>query len=318
MVNGLKLFCGSSNPQLGQKIAKELGTSVGTVDVKRFPDGECDICFNESVRASDVFIVQSTCHPVNDHIMELLLMIDACRRASAARVNAVIPYFGYSRQDHLDRRRTPVSAKVVASMLTSIGVDRVITIDVHAAQIQGFFDIPVDHLQRGVSLLGGHLRDLNLDQPVVVAPDAGGVDRASEIALGVHGSMALIDRRRGTPAKARSMNLVGDVEGKECLLVDDIIDTGGTITEAADLLMTSGARCVRAAVTHPVLSGSAVERLNRSKVTELITTDTIPLPVEKQIDKITVVSIAPQLASVIQRVHAGESVLQMVTPPNGI
>jgi ribose-phosphate pyrophosphokinase len=308
----LKLFCGSSNPQLGRRIAEELGISLGSVNVSRFPDGECNIAFGESVRAADVFLVQSTCYPVNDHIMELVLMADACKRASAARINAVIPYFGYSRQDRLDRKRAPISAKVVANMLTAAGVERVITVDVHAAQIQGFFDIPVDHLQRGISLLLDYLRGLEIPDPVVVAPDAGGVDRASEIAMGINGTMALIDRRRGSPAKARAMHLVGDVEGRECVLVDDIMDTGGTICEASDLLVTSGAHKVRAAATHPVLSGSCVERLNRSKVSELITTDTIPLPVEKQIDKITVVSIAPQLAHVIQNVHAGQSVLDLV------
>lgn len=311
MSTDLKLFCGSSNPSLGYRIAEELGVSVGDANVKRFPDGECSISFNESIRAADVFLVQSTCHPVNDHIMELVLMIDACRRASAARINAVIPYFGYSRQDRLDRKRSPISAKVVANMLAAAGADRVITVDVHAAQIEGFFDVPVDHLQRGISLLLDHLRQMKLPEPVVVAPDAGGVDRASEIAMGVNGTMALIDRRRGSPAKARSMHLVGDVVGRECLLVDDIIDTAGTLTEAADLLITSGAKTVRATATHPVLSGSAVERLNRSKVSELITSDTIPLPLEKQIDKITVVSIAPQLARVIRNVHAGLSVLDL-------
>lgn len=238
-------------------------------------------------------------------------MIDACRRASAARINAVIPYFGYSRQDRLDRKRAPISAKVVASALTAVGVDRVVTIDVHAAQIQGFFEVPVDHLQRSTRLLIDHLRELSLNEPVIVSPDAGGVDRAGEIAMGLAGSIALIDRRRGAPAKARAMHLVGDVAGKDCLLVDDIIDTGSTITEAADLLMTSGARSVRAAVTHPVLSGSSVEKLNRSKVEALITSDTIPLPVEKQIDKIHIVSIAPQLASVIRNIHLGESVLEL-------
>lgn len=311
MVKDLKLFCGSSNPELAHRVARELGVPVGDANVKRFPDGECSISFNESVRAADVFLLQSTCYPVNDHIMELMLMVDACRRASAARINAVIPYFGYSRQDRLDRKRAPISAKVVANMLAAAGVDGVITVDVHAPQIEGFFDVPVHHLQRGISLLLDHLRAMSLPEPVIVAPDAGGVDRASEIAMGLNGSMALIDRRRGSPAKARSMHLVGDVEGRECLLVDDIIDTGGTLTEAADLLVTSGAKNVRAAATHAVLSGSSVERLNRSKVSELITSDTIPLPVEKQIDKITVVSIAPQLARVIRNIHTGLSVLEL-------
>jgi len=305
-----KLFTGSSNPELCHKVAAELQIEVGDVDVKRFSDGEVDVSFNESVREHDVFLMQSTSYPGNDHLMELLLMVDACRRASAARVNAVMPYFGYSRQDRQMRPRVPISAKVVANMLTAVGVDRLMTIDIHAAQIQGFFDAPVDHLQTA-QLLIDHLSGLRLTEPVVVSPDAGGVELASTIAMGLAGTMALIDRRRGAPAKAKSMHLVGDVEGADCVLVDDMIDTAGTLTEAADLLITSGARSVRAAVTHPVLSGSAIERLNRSKISELICTDTIHLPIERQIEKITVVSVAPLLAAAIRNVHTGESVSQL-------
>jgi ribose-phosphate pyrophosphokinase len=303
----VKLFTGSSNPELCHKVARELGLVVGDADVKRFSDGEVDICFNESVREHDVFLMQSTSYPGNDHLMELLLMVDACRRASAARVNAVMPYFGYSRQDRQMRPRVPISAKVVANMLTAAGVDRLITIDIHAAQIQAFFDIPVDHL-RTAYLLTGHLEGLGLQEPVVVSPDAGGVELASIIAMGLAGTMALIDRRRGAPAKAKAMHLVGDVEGRDCVLVDDMIDTAGTLTEAADLLITSGARSVRAAVTHPVLSGSAIERLDRSKISELIVTDTIVLPVEKHVEKITVVSVAPLVAAAIRAIHTGDSV----------
>lgn len=305
-----KLFTGSSNPALCHRVAKELQIAVGDVDVKRFSDGEVDVSFNESVREHDVFLMQSTCYPPNDHLMELLLMVDVCRRASAARVNAVLPYFGYSRQDCQMRPRVPISAKVVANMLSASGVDRVITIDIHAVQIQGFFDVPFDHL-RTAHLLNAHLRGLDLQDPVVVSPDAGGVELASTVAMGLGGTMALIDRRRGSPAKAKAMHLVGDVEGKDCLLVDDMIDTAGTLTEAADLLITSGARSVRAAATHPVLSGAGIERLDRSKISELIVTDTIPLPVEKQLEKITVVSVAPLLAAAIRNVHTGESVSQL-------
>jgi len=305
-----KLFTGSSNPQLCHQVARELRIEVGDVDVKRFSDGEVDVSFNESVREHDVFLMQSTSYPGNDHLMELLLMTDACRRASAARINAVMPYFGYSRQDRLMRPRVPISSKVVANMLTSVGVDHVITIDIHAAQIQGFFDIPVDHLPTA-QLLTEHLAGLGLEEPVVVSPDAGGVELASTIAMGLAGTMALIDRRRGAPPKAKAMHLVGDVEERDCILVDDMIDTAGTLTEAADLLITSGAHSVRAAVTHPVLSGSSIERLNRSKISELICTDSILLPVEKQIDKITVVSVAPLLANAIRNVHTGESVSQL-------
>jgi ribose-phosphate pyrophosphokinase len=307
MLQPPKLFCGSSNTALGHKIAASIGIEVADADVKRFSDGEVDVRINESVRAHDVFILQSICYPGNDHLMELLLMIDACRRASAGRVNAVIPYFGYSRQDRVTHQRVPISAKVVANTLRAVGVDRVITMDIHAEQIQGFFDIPVDHLRAGRRLVE-HLRSMEIPDPLVVAPDSGGVDRASRFAGGLGAMMALIDRRRGAPSKAKSMHLIGDVTGRECILVDDMIDTGSTITEAADLLMTSGAKSVRAVVTHPVLSGSGVERLNRSKIAQLIATDTVPLPVEKQIDKIAVVSVAEQLAKVIENVHHGRSV----------
>ena len=310
MLQPPKLFCGSSNTALGHKVAASLGIEVADADVKRFSDGEVDVRINESVRSHDVFILQSISYPGNDHLMELLLMIDACRRASAGRVNAVIPYFGYSRQDRVTHQRVPISAKVVANTLASVGVDRVVTIDIHAEQIQGFFDIPVDHLRAGRELVE-HLRGLGIDDPLVVSPDAGGVDRASRFAMGLGGRMALIDRRRGSPSKVKSMHLVGDVVDKECILVDDMIDTGSTLTEAADLLMTSGAKSVRAVVTHPVLSGSGVERLNRSKISELIATDTVPLPVEKQIDKITVVSVAARLAAVIDNVHHGRSVKEL-------
>jgi ribose-phosphate pyrophosphokinase len=309
-MRSLALFTGSSNPELCHRIAAELGIQVGNADVKRFSDGEVDVRLYESVRERDVFLLQSTSYPGNDHLMELLLMADACRRASAWRVNAVIPYFGYSRQDRTTAPRVPISAKVVANMLMAVNVDRVITIDIHAAQIQGFFDVPVDCLQTA-HILCEHLRERGVREPMIVAPDAGGVELASCYALKLGGSMALIDRRRGEPAKAKSMHLVGDVEGRDCILVDDMIDTATTLSEAADLLITSGARSVRAVATHPVLSGSGTERLNRSKIGELVTTDTIPLPAEKRIDKITVVSMAGLLGGAIRNINAGESVTQL-------
>jgi ribose-phosphate pyrophosphokinase len=305
-MNNLKLFSGSSNAELAHKVASELGIDCGDVEVTRFSDGEVDVCFNESVRESNVFLVQSTSYPGNDHLMELLLMIDACRRASAAKITAVIPYFGYSRQDRQVRPRVPVSAKVVANLLMSVGIDRVVTVDIHAKQIQGFFDVPMDLLTSS-RLLIAYLRDLGLSEPVLVAPDAGGVETASNFAVGLSGKMALIDRRRDSPAKAKAMRLIGDVADCDCILVDDMVDTASTLTEAADLLMTSGARSVRAAVTHPVLSGTGVERINRSKISELITTDTISLPVEKQIEKISVVSVAGVLATAIRHLHTGQS-----------
>jgi len=302
----LKLFTGSSNPELAHKIAAELEIKVGDADVTRFSDGEVDVKINESVRACDVYLIQSTSYPANDHLMELMLMADVCRRASAAKVTAVIPYFGYGRQDRQVRKRVPISAKVVANMLTVGGIDRIITVDIHAEQIQGFFDVPVDVL-RSARLLVENVHQLGLPDPVVVAPDAGGVEMASRFAMGLGGTMALIDRRRDTPAKAKAMRLIGNVEGRECVLVDDMIDTGTTLTEAADMLITSGAKSVRAVVTHPVLSGTGVERLNRSKIDELITSDTIPLPAEKQIEKVTVVSMASLLAKAIRHVHSGKS-----------
>jgi ribose-phosphate pyrophosphokinase len=302
----LKLFTGSSNPELAHKIAAELEIKVGDADVTRFSDGEVDVKINESVRACDVYLIQSTSYPANDHLMELMLMADVCRRASAEKVTAVIPYFGYGRQDRQVRKRVPISAKVVANMLTVGGIDRIITVDIHAEQIQGFFDVPVDVL-RSARLLVENVHQLGLPDPVVVAPDAGGVEMASRFAMGLGGTMALIDRRRDTPAKAKAMRLIGNVEGRECVLVDDMIDTGTTLTEAADMLITSGAKSVRAVVTHPVLSGTGVERLNRSKIDELITSDTIPLPAEKQIEKVTVVSMASLLAKAIRHVHSGKS-----------
>ena len=307
----LKLFTGSSNPELAHKIAHTLEIEVGNADVTRYSDGEVAVSLNDSVRACEVFLVQSTSYPGNDHLMELILMVDACRRASAASVTAVMPYFGYSRQDRQTRPRVPISAKVVANMLESVGVDRVITVDIHAQQIQGFFEVPVD-LLGSTRLLIEHLRGLDLKDPVLGSPDAGGVEFASSFALGLGGTMALIDRRRDSPAKAKAMRLIGDVVGRDCILVDDMIDTASTLTEAADLLMTTGARSVRAAVTHPVLSGTGVEKLNRSKISELITTNTIPLPVEKRIDKITVVSVADLLAKAIQYIHTGKSLAELI------
>ena len=302
-----KLFCGSSIAELAHRVASELEVELGDADVKRFSDGEVDVRLNESVRNHDVFVLQSISHPVNDHLMELLLMLDACRRASAGRINAVIPYLGYARQDRVMHPRVPISSKVVANLLSSVGAERVITIDIHAGQIQGFFDIPVDNLA-AAPLLIDYVRGLTVPDVLVVSPDAGGVDRASGFAIGLNGTMALIDRRGH---KAKSMQIVGEVRGRECLIVDDIVDTGSTLTEAVDVLISNGARSVRAVATHPVLSSSAVERINRSKLAQLVVTDTVPLPVEKQIDRIQVVSVAGRLATAIRNVHVGESVSEL-------
>ncbi|MCA9666220.1 MAG: ribose-phosphate pyrophosphokinase [Myxococcales bacterium] len=304
MYQGLKLYCGSSIPELAHKIARRLDTEIGDIDVRRFPDGEVDVRLNETVRQSDVYLMQSMSYNANDHLMEVLLMADACKRASAGRVTAVVPYLAYSRQDRLMSPRVPISAKVVAKMLTAVGIDRIVSVDIHAGQIQGFYDMPFDHLRAG-KLLIAHLRKSGLEDIIVVSPDAGGVHLGSRFAHGLGSAMALIDRRG---VKAKSMHLIGDVREKHCIIVDDMVDTGGTLCEAADLLVTSGARSVRATVTHGVLSGSAVDRINRSKLAELICTDTVPLPTEKRIEKITVVSVEELLANTIQHIHEGRSI----------
>ena len=312
----IKVFTGNSNPELAQKITKLLFKTLGDCTCSHFADGECSISVHEPVRGADVFIVQSTCKPVNDSLMELLVMIDAMRRASAGRITAVIPYFGYARQDRKAKSRDPISAKLVANLITAAGADRVLTMDLHAAQIQGFFDIPVDHLT-GIPLLASYFcntlkKQVEEGNLIVVSPDIGGVARARKFAtqLGHNTELAIVDKRRSHEIAnlCEVMDIIGDVKGKTAVLVDDIIDTAGTMCKAAAAIKERGATEVYACATHGVLSGPAIDRIRESVLKELIITDTIPLPEEKKLDKIEVLSIAPLFAEVIRRVHSEESV----------
>lgn len=303
----LKLFALNSNMKLAEEIAEVMGIGLGKCSVSRFSDGEIQINIEESIRGDDVFVVQSTSVPVNEHLMELLIMIDALKRASAKTINIVMPYYGYARQDRKARSREPITAKLVANLLETAGASRVITLDLHAPQIQGFFDIPIDHLM-GVPILAEYFKNKNLDDVVVVSPDHGGVTRTRKLADRLKAPIAIIDKRRPKPNVAEVMNIVGQVEGKTAILIDDIIDTAGTITLAANALVENGAKEVYACCTHPVLSGPAIERIQNSKIKELVVTNTIALPEEKKIDKIVELSVAPLIAEAITRVYEMKSV----------
>nr|WP_205664608.1 ribose-phosphate pyrophosphokinase [Ammonifex thiophilus] len=304
------IFSGNANPKLAADICQYLGVPLGDCVVGRFSDGEIFVRINENVRGADVFVIQPTCSPVNENLMELLIMIDALRRASARRITAVIPYYGYARQDRKTRGREPITAKLVANLITAAGARRVLTVDLHAGQIQGFFDIPVDHLPAG-PLLAQHLMARGLKDVVVVSPDVGGVVRARELAKRIGAPLAVIDKRRPEPNEAEVMNVIGPVQGKTAVMVDDIIDTAGTITKGAEALVAWGAKEVYVVCTHPVFSGQAVERLKTPAIKEIFVTDTIPLPPEKRLDKITVVSVAPLLGEVIIRIHEDLSVSKL-------
>ena len=310
----IKLFTGNSNPALAEEICKLIGTKLGEAEVKSFADGEASVSLYESVRGSDVFLINSTCKPVNDSLMELLIMIDACKRASAGRVTAVIPYFGYARQDRKAKSRDPISAKLVANMLTAAGADRVLTMDLHASQIQGFFDIPVDHLG-SASIIARYINqkkeETDLGDLVVVSPDLGGVTRARDLADRVSAPIAIIEKRRPRPGVAEVMNIIGDIKGKTCILVDDIVDTAGSLCGGAKALKEMGASRVFAACAHAVLTDPAVERIQKSVISELIITNTIPLPPEKQSDKIKVLSVAPLLGEAIMRIFHDVSVSRL-------
>ncbi|MFZ5626759.1 MAG: ribose-phosphate pyrophosphokinase [Bacillota bacterium] len=306
-VRQMKIFTGNANPALAAEIAEYLGVNLGQAQVSRFSDGEIVVKINESVRGADVFVIQPTCSPANDHLMELLIMIDALRRASARRITAVIPYYGYARQDRKARGRDPITAKLVANLITVGGARRVMTMDLHAGQIQGFFDIPVDHLP-GVPILAEYFRNKNLENAVVVSPDLGGVTRARALADRLGSTIAIIDKRRPEPNVAEIMNIIGDIEGKTVIMIDDIIDTAGTITLGAQALIERGAKEVYACCTHPVLSGPAISRLENSPIKELVVTNTIPLSEEKRSNKIKVLSVAPLLGEAILRVHEDLSV----------
>ena len=305
----LKIFALSSNRPLAQKIADQVGVELGKVSVTHFSDGEIKINIDESIRGDHVYIVQSTSYPVNDNLMELLIMIDALRRASAKTINVVLPYYGYARQDRKAQSREPITAKLVANMITQAGADRVLTLDLHAAQIQGFFDIPVDHLL-GAPLLANYFLENNFKDKdiVVVSPDHGGVTRARKLAEFLHAPIAIIDKRRPKANVAEVMNIIGDVKGKVAVLIDDMIDTAGTITLAAQALQDAGAVEVYACCTHPVLSGPALDRLNASVIKEVVVTDSIQVPEEKTGGKIVQVSVDQLMAEAIKRIHENRSV----------
>ncbi|WP_088008431.1 ribose-phosphate diphosphokinase [Indiicoccus explosivorum] len=306
----LKIFSLNSNEPLAAEIAEKVGLPLGKCSVTRFSDGEIQINIEESIRGHDVFIVQSTSKPVNENLMELLIMIDAVKRASARTVNVVIPYYGYARQDRKARSREPITAKLVANLLETAGADRVIVLDLHAPQIQGFFDILIDHLV-AVPLLSEYFKKqsvISLDDVIIVSPDHGGVTRARKMADRLKAPIAIIDKRRPRPNVAEVMNIVGNVEGKTAILIDDIIDTAGTITIAAEALIKSGAKDVYACCTHPVLSGPAIQRIDDSPIKELVVTNSIDLPDEKRSPKIKQLSVASLLAETIARVYEQKSV----------
>jgi ribose-phosphate pyrophosphokinase len=303
----LKIFTGNSNIDLVEEIARDLGTAMGKSLVKNFSDGEINVEIDESVRGMDVFVVQSICHPVNNNLMELLILIDALKRASAERITAVLPYYGYARQDRKVSPRAPISAKLLADLITTAGASRILTVDLHAGQIQGFFNIPVDHLFAAPVLLE-YLKKLKNDL-VIVSPDAGGVERARAYAKRLNTSLAIIDKRREGPNVSQVMNIIGDVEGMVAIIVDDLVDTGGTLARAAYALMEKGAKTVYACCTHPVLSGKAVEIISGSPIEEMIVTNTIPLQEEaKACRKIKVLSVSSLLADAIRRIYEDESV----------
>lgn len=306
-VSEIKVFSGNANRKLAEDICKELNVPLGCCEVGKFSDGEMFVNIGETVRGQDVFIIQPTCTPVNDNLMEVLILIDAFKRASAGRINAVIPYYGYARQDRKTKAREPITAKLVANLLTVAGADRVLSMDLHAGQIQGYFDIPVDHLS-GVPILADYFKDIVDKETVIVSPDLGGVTRARNFANLLDLPIAIIEKRRPKANVSEVMNVIGDIEGKNVVIVDDIIDTAGTITKAAQVLKNFGAKSVFACATHPVLSGPAVERIQDSVIERFIITNTIPLEEEKKIGKIEAVSVAPIFAEAIKRIHYNESV----------
>ena len=305
----LKIFALNSNKPLAEKIAAEVGVQLGKSSVKRFSDGEIQINIEESIRGDDVYLIQSTSSPVNDNLMELLIMIDALRRASAHTINVVMPYYGYARQDRKARSREPITAKLVVNMLERAGATRVLALDLHAAQIQGFFDIPVDHLV-GAPLLADYFLRNHYDgaDTVVVSPDHGGVTRARKLAEFLKAPIAIIDKRRPRPNVAEVMNIVGNVTGKQCIIIDDMIDTAGTITLAAQALKDAGATEVLVAATHAIFSGPAVERLTHSAIEKVVVTDSINLPADKHMDKLYVVSVGPLMGRAIMRIQENRSV----------
>ncbi len=312
MKRPLKILTGTANRNLTDEVADYLGVKVSDMLVTKFSDGEVRVQINESIRGADVYVFQSLSYPANQHIMELLLILDALKRSSAGRITAVIPYFAYSRQDRQDKPRTPVSARLLADLITVAGAQRVVTVDLHSPQIQGFFDIPVDHLSALPVLYEYIKKNLILENPIVVSPDAGGVERARQLANRLGCGIAIIYKRRPEPNKAEVLDVVGDIEGKEAIIIDDLIDTAGTMVAAANMLINRGAKRVLACATHGVLSGPAVERLTNSPVEQVIITNTIPVE-DKLFNKLKVVSVASLLGEAIKRIHEEESVSSLFT-----
>lgn len=308
-----KIFTGNSNTDLAEEIASIMGRPLGKISVGKFSDGETAVNLLETVRGIDTFVIQSTCYPANDTLMELLIMIDAMKRASAGRINAVIPYYGYARQDRKAKARDPITAKLVANLISAAGADRVVTMDLHAPQIQGYFDIPVDHLL-GIPILVKYIKETqfnNGENLVIVSPDHGSVGRARSIAYPLEAPIAIVDKRRPTANVSEIMNVIGEIEGKTAILVDDIIDTAGTIVNAANALKNLGAKEVYACATHAVLSGPAIERIRESAIKEMVLLNTIKLPKEKEINKIKVLSVAPLFAEAMMRIFTNDSISKL-------
>jgi len=304
----LKIFSGTANRTLSAEIAEYLQVPLGKAEIAKFSDGETWVQIQENVRGADVFVIQPTCPPGNENLMELLIMIDALKRASAARITAVLPYYGYGRQDRKDKPRVPITAKLVADLITTAGASRILTMDLHAGQIQGFFNIPVDHLFAAPVLLE-YIKSKNYEDPVVVSPDAGGVERARYFAKKLkNADLAIIDKRRTGPNVSEVMHIIGDVKGRNVIILDDLVDTAGTITQAAESLVNHGAKSVIACCTHPVLSGPAHERIEKSPIEELVVTNTIPINSAKPSSKIVVLSVAKILGEAIRRIHTNSSV----------
>lgn len=310
----IKIFTGNASREFAAAVCEQIGIQLGEAEVKSFSDGEVAVSLFESVRGSDVFLIQSTCSPVNDHLMELLVMIDACKRASAGRVTAVIPYFGYARQDRKAKSRDPISAKLVANMITAAGADRVLTMDLHAAQIQGFFDIPVDNLYGNPVFVDYYAKKFGdkCEDMVVVSPDVGSVARARTFAQKLHMNLAIVDKRRQKANQSEVMNIIGDVEGKECILFDDMVDTAGTLCHAAEaIIKVGGATKVYACASHGVLSGPAIERLNNSYISELALLDTIPDTKSVQCDRLHYLPVSPMFAEAIERIYQEISIAKL-------
>ncbi len=306
-MNDLKIFSGNGNRSLAKDIARKLNKTLGKCEVARFNDGEVEVKIKEHVRGKDVFIVQSTCKSANENLMELLIMIDAIRRSSAGRITAVLPYYGYARQDRKDRPRVPITAKLVANLLTRSGSDRVLTIDLHAGQIQGFFDIPLDNLY-AIKIFEEYFLEKEIKDLVVVSPDVGGIKTARAYAKRFKAGLAIVDKRRVSDVKAEVMHVMGDVKGKNAIIVDDMVATAGSLVEAAQAIRNEGAEDIYTAITHPVLCGPAIERIEKSVIKEVVVTDTIPIAEEKKLDNIVQLSVSGLLSEAIRRIHNSESV----------